>query len=87
MEITFECVDAADGEYDMMLRPDCLHTDRKGDYCLTVESVLFRGSDTQVCFRAEDGTLWKKNDTQAVNWVPGDILQAQLQIQTPVLFA
>ena len=50
--------DAADGEYDIMLRPDCLHTEKEGNYRLTVESVSFRGSDTLVCFRAEDGTCF-----------------------------
>ena len=79
-------VDAADGEHDIMLRPDCLHTEKEGNYHLTVESVSFRGSDTQVTFRAEDGTLWKKTYTCPVTWEAGGELQADLEIIAPVLF-
>ena len=74
------------GEYDIMLRPDCLHTEREGSYRLVVESVLFRGSDTQVCFRAEDGTLWKKTFAQSVPWTAGDVLMSELTVRNPVLF-
>ena len=79
-------VDAADGEYDIMLRPDCLHTDKEGSYSVTVESVLFRGSDTQVSFWAEDGTIWKRNFVQSVPWNLGDVLLTELEIGKPVLF-
>ena len=78
--------EVADGEYDIMLRPDCLHTDKEGSYSVTVESVLFRGSDTQVTFRAEDGTLWKKIFVQPVHWNAGDILQADLVVKEMILF-
>ena len=82
-----DCVaDVADGEYDMMLRPDCLNTEKEGNYALTVESVSFRGCDTLVSFRSEDGTQWKKTITQSVFWKPGDMLKAELMIQEPVLF-
>ena len=79
-------VDVEDGEYDIMLRPDCLQTDKEGSYSVTVESVLFRGSDTLLSFRAKDGTLWKKNFVQSLPWNLGDILQTELLIQEPVLF-
>ena len=78
--------EAAEGEYDIMLRPDCLHTDKEGSYSVTVESVLFRGSDTQVTFRAEDGTLWKKTFVQPAHWNAGDILQADLVVKEMILF-
>ena len=78
--------DEADGEYDIMLRPDCLHTDKEGSYSVTVESVLFRGSDTQVSFRAEDGTHWKKTFVQQVHWNEGDVLQADLAVKEMILF-
>ena len=78
--------DEADGEYDIMLRPDCLYTDKEGSYSVTVESVLFRGSDTQVTFRAEDGTLWKKTFVQSMHWNAGDILQADLAVKEMILF-
>ena len=80
-------VDAADGEYDLMLRPDCLDTEAAGNYHLIVESVSFRGSDTQVCFRAEDRTLWKKTFVQPVTWKEGDLLQAKLQLKEIILFS
>ena len=79
-------VDAADGEYDIMLRPDCLHTEQDGGYVLTVESVSFRGSDTQVCFRAEDGTHWKKTYFGPVPWTAGAVLSSTLTVCEPVLF-
>ena len=79
-------VDAADREYDIMLRPDCLNTETDGSYRLTVESVSFRGSDTQVCFRAEDGTQWKKTYSCPVFWNAGDSLSAKLEVSAPVLF-
>ena len=78
--------EVADGEYDIMLRPDCLHTEEEGSYRLAVESVLFRGSDTQVSFRAEDGTLWKKTFVQPIPWSAGDMLQAQLVLNEIILF-
>ena len=78
--------DVADGTYEIMLRPDCLHTEREGSYSVTVESVLFRGSDTQVSFLAEDGTLWKKTFVQPVPWNEGDILQAGLAVNEMILF-
>ena len=78
--------DTADGVYDMMLRPDCLNTETEGDYTLTVEFVSFRGSDTQVCFRAEDGTLWKKIYNHPVHWNAGQKLQAEINLNEPVLF-
>ena len=78
--------EVAEGEYDIMLRPDCLHTEKEGTYRLAVESVLFRGSDTQVSFRAEDGTLWKKTFVQPVPWSEGDVMQVQLLLNEIILF-
>ena len=52
--------DVPDGSYRIMLRPDCLNTDVPGDYAVTVEEISFRGSDTLVSFRAEDGTLMRR---------------------------
>ena len=75
-----------DGAYSLMLRPDCLDTDVRGDYPLTVEEVTFRGSDTLVSFRAADGTLWKKTYTRDVCWKPGEQIRALLRIDDPVLF-
>ena len=78
--------DAADGEYDIMLRPDALDTEKSGDYRLTVEAVSFRGSDTQVTFRAEDGTVWKKTYVRPVSWNEGDVLQVQVALNEIILF-
>ena len=79
-------VDAEDGEYAIMLRPDALDTAKNGAYPLTVEAVSFRGSDTQVTFRAEDGTIWKKTYANGSTLNPGDRVFAELQCRTPVLF-
>ena len=80
-------VQVSDGAYDLMLRPDCLEICDSGDYALTVEQVSFRGSDTQVTFRTEDGIVWKKAYPAAVCWKPGDILYGCIVLQDPVLFA
>ena len=78
--------DAADGDYDIMLRPDCLDTEQEGDYPLTVEAVAFRGSDSQVIFRSEDGTLWKKTYNHQVSWNAGQKLRAKINLDRLVLF-
>ena len=75
-----------DGDYTLMLRPDCLKTEEAGDYPLTVEEVSFRGSDTQVIFRGSDGTLWKKTYHAGVRWQVGDALSVRLELTEPVLF-
>lgn len=82
------CCEASvpDGAYRIMLRPDCLDTDTPGDYLLTVEDVSFRGTDTLVLFRAEDGTLWKKSCHSGVELEPGRQISAKLIISEPVLF-
>ena len=77
---------AADGDYTLMLRPDCLKTEESGNYSLTVEEVSFRGSDTQVTFRAEDGTVWKKTFHDGACWQEGDTLSVGLDLTEPVLF-
>ena len=78
--------DAANGNHTIMLRPDALDTEKSGDYRLTVEAVSFRGSDTLVSFRAEDGTLWKKTYTAGIPWACGDTISASLTCSDPVLF-
>ena len=75
-----------DGEYSMMLRPDCLELDLTGDYQLSVEQVCFRGSDTLLTLRAEDGTCWKKCCHGACLWNCGDVIHAALNAQDCVLF-
>ena len=75
-----------DGAYTLMLRPQSLNTEETGDYRLTVEEISFRGTDTQVVFRSEDGTLWKKAYSRNVHWQLGDRICARLQISDPVLF-
>ena len=78
--------DVPDGTYSLMLRPDCLDLDIPGDYRLTVEEISFRGSDTLVSYRADDGTLWKKVCLRETVWKTGDRISASLRIQDPVLF-
>ena len=75
-----------DGAYRIMLRPDCLHPEESGTYSLAVEEISFRGSDTLVSFRAEDGTLWKKSFPRDAGWKPGERICATLQVSDPVLF-
>ena len=78
--------DIPEGHYRIMLRPDCLNLDISGDYSLKVEEISFRGSDSLVSFRAEDGTLWKKVCPRDVKWQPGEKVFATIVISDPVLF-
>ena len=75
-----------DGNYELLLRPDCLSIIDAGDYPVTVEAISFRGSDTVVHLRGTDGVLWKKAFTGKVNLQVGDTLRAALTIENPVLF-
>ena len=76
----------ADGNYDLLLRPDCLRLDDAGDYPVTVEAISFRGSDTVVHLRGPEGILWKKAFTGRVHLQVGETLRASLTIENPVLF-
>ena len=80
-------VDADDGDYTLMLRPDTLDLNAPGDYPVTVEAVSFRGMDSLVTLRAADGTIWKKICTGSAPWQQGDALRASLNMQEPVLFS
>ena len=76
----------AEGNYELLLRPDCLSILDAGAYPVTVEAISFRGSDTVVHLRGTDGVLWKKAFTGKVNLQVGDTLRAALTIENPVLF-
>ena len=80
-------VAAEDGRYTLMLRPDALDLNTSGDYPVTVEAVFFRGTDSLVILRAEDGTVWKKPCTGSAPWQQGDMVHASLNISEPVLFS
>ena len=76
----------AEGNYELLLRPDCLSILDAGAYPVTVEAISFRGSDTVVHLRGTDGVLWKKAFTGKVNLQVGDTLRAALTLENPVLF-
>ena len=80
------CVSVPDGAYRIMLRPDCLDLNQTGTYVLQVEEISFRGTDSLICLRSQDGTLWKKSCTGPVAMQIGDILNARLTVTNPVLF-
>ena len=75
-----------EGEYDLLLRPHNFHPEEPGDYPVTVESIRFRGEDTQILFRSDDGALWQYSTSGAHNWHPGDRVLAALQVEAPLLF-
>ena len=79
-------VEVPDGNYQLMLRPSNLQMTHSGDYRLTVENISFRGSDTLLTLRAEDGTVWKKSYSNTVPWNTGDTVSANLTIPHAVLF-
>jgi len=74
------------GACTMLLRPDALRLDVPGDYPVTVESVTFRGKDTLLALRAEDGTLWKKSCAGQTAWKPADRIPGSLDLSGAVLF-
>ena len=76
----------AEGNYELLLRPDCLSILDAGAYPVTVEAISFRGSDTVVHLRGTDGVLWKKAFTGKVNLQVGDTCRAALTLENPVLF-
>ena len=80
-------VNADDGDYTLMLRPDALDLNTPGEYPVTVEAVSFRGPDSLVTLRAADGTVWKKSCAGETPWQQGDVVQACLNISEPVLFS
>ena len=75
-----------DGSYRIMLRPDSLELHQGGNYPVQVEEIAFRGTDSLICLRSQDGTLWKKSCTGTVAMQVGDTVNAQLKIANPVLF-
>jgi putative spermidine/putrescine transport system ATP-binding protein len=75
-----------DGNYHIMLRPDCLELTQEGKYPLQVVESSFRGTDSLVCLQSQDGTLWKKSCTGLVPWEIGSVVNARLNIENPVLF-
>lgn len=78
--------DVPDGKYHIMLRPDCLELHQTGNYPVQVEEIAFRGTDSLLCLRSQDGTLWKKAWSGPVDFTIGDTLAAQLTFTNPVLF-
>ncbi len=76
----------ADGAWDMMLRPQGLDMEKPGGYRLVVEAVSFRGNDTLLSLRAEDGTLWKKAVTHLVTLKPGDCIRGSVSVENAVFF-
>ena len=75
-----------DGNYHIMLRPDCLEFAQEGKYPLQVVESSFRGTDSLVCLQSQDGTLWKKSCTGLVPWEIGSVVNSLLNIENPVLF-
>jgi len=80
------CASVPDGAYRIMLRPDCLDLNQTGTYVLQVEEISFRGTDSLICLRSQDGTLWKKSCAGPVALQIGDIVNARLTVTNPVLF-
>ena len=78
--------DKPDGSYELLLRPEALNLDRNGGYPVRVENISFRGSDTLVTLRAEDGIVWKKTFPGSVRLREGETVQAALDITEPVLY-
>ena len=80
------CASVPNGAYRIMLRPDCLDLNQTSTYVLQVEEISFRGTDSLICLRSQDGTLWKKSCTGPVAMQIGDIVNARLTVTNPVLF-
>ena len=77
---------AADGAYDLLLRPGDLHPEEEGSYTVTVESLSFRGSDTLATLRGPEGLLWKKSLPGSCPWQPGQQISCRLRPDPMVFF-
>ncbi len=78
-------VPVPDGDFDLLLRPDQLEIGT-GPCSFRVEGCSFRGRDTLVTFRDEQGNLWKKPFPGTPAWVPGQTLPGSIHVSCPVLF-
>ena len=78
-------VPVSDGDFDLLLRPDQLEIGA-GPSSFRVEGCSFRGRDTLVTFRDEQGNLWKKPFPGTPAWAPGQTLPGSIRVSCPVLF-
>ena len=78
--------DCSVGEYSLLLRSHNFCPEAPGSYAVTAETVRFRGKDTGVTFRGEDGLVWKKAYTETPDYQPGQWLNTALNPGNPVLF-
>ena len=81
-----DCIYLPQADGVLLLRPAALQPEVPGNYPLTVESLQFRGSDTLVTFRGDDGTVWKKSYAIPPAWQPGDRILAALNTENGVFF-
>ena len=79
--------DYPDGEYELLLRPHNFRPDVTGRYPVTVESLRFRGEDTLVLFRGDDGILWQYRLSHVDKWKPGERVHASLIPDKLLLFS
>ena len=82
-----DCIYLPRQEGVLLLRPAALQPETPGDYPLTVESLQFRGGDTLVTFRGDDGTVWKKSYGIPPAFQPGDRILAALNTENGVFFS
>jgi putative spermidine/putrescine transport system ATP-binding protein len=75
-----------DGAYELLLRPHNFCPEIPGSYPATVESVRFRGEDSLVIFRGQDGTLWKHRAGRNHPWKQGDRIHASVVPDQTLLF-
>ena len=75
-----------DGEYDLLLRSRNFRPEIPGEYPVTVESIRFRGENSLVLFRGEDGTPWQYNAGSDIPWKPGERILATVRTENPLLF-
>lgn len=79
-------VSEPDGEYDLLLRPHNFCPNLPGPYPVTVERIRFRGEDSLVAFRGDDGTLWQYSAPHNHSWKCAERIGTTLQIDHPRLF-
>ena len=79
-------VDVADGNYDLMIRPNQLETDPLGSLKATVTGLHFYGQDFVVELDFGSGITIRKSFPAAPHWQLGEKICLQILEKNPVLF-
>ena len=79
-------VDAADGSYDLMFRPNQLEVDGMGQLAATVTDIHFYGLKFVAELELGRGIVIRKAFPNAPDWKAGQQIRCNIVVEDPVLF-